>query len=344
MTEKKPNPKLDENQQASNLPPAAPAAGEPVLSVGLLQASTPFDAAAVADVVRRHIEPRTIEVSDGERKCQVLLLPKSDNDGNVCITPHAVKPFLDLYATAPERREGKAVLTELDSFIAHVERFKDEDSVIFAHRDPKAPHLLAVLDYHEKGSDGAPRYGKHRSVYHFPISDEWAAWSAKNGQWMGQADFAEFLENRIADVADPLEALETTKGVIEAMRCQAASPATLIDLARSMTVRVNSVVANAQNLASGESQIRYETSHQDASGAPLNVPGAFIICMPVFRSGAAYQIGARLRYRLAKQEAKIVWSFDLYRMAETFDHAFKEACERAATETELPLLFGSPEA
>ena len=303
----------------------------------LLKVEGALDARGVADVVRKHIEPRTLEITDGTRTQQVLVVP----DGLKTLD---VKPFLDKYATAPERRKGTAVLTDLESFIAHVKaRFADDDGAIFAHQgSARAPRagVLAVFDYHRMSAEGAPRS---------------ASTVRSTGPALGRVDglvrherevddpgtFAEFLENRIADVADPLDALETTKKVVEAMRCTTASPARLIDLARGLTVRIDSVVANQQNLASGESVLRFDTSHKDESGAPLEVPGAFIICVPVFRCGAAYQLGARLRYRV--KDGRVTWSYDLYRSAETFEHAFQEACSRATKETELPLYYGAPE-
>src|SRR5207237_2152960 len=128
-------------------------------------------------------------------------------------------------------------------------------------------------------------------------SDEWKAWTASNGKQMSQADFAAFLEDRVVDVTDPSSALDTVRKVMEALLCTFASPSRLLDLARGLTVRINSVVVSAQNLKSGESVLRFETTHADERGAPLEIPGAFLVTLPVFRGNEAYQLAARLRYR-----------------------------------------------
>lgn len=76
-------------------------------------------------------------------------------------------------------------------------------------------------------------------------------------------------------------------------------------------------------------------------GAPLAIPFAFLLAIPVFRSGAVYQVPARLRYRV--RDAGVTWSFNLYRPERCLDDAFREACERAQKETSLSLFLGSPE-
>lgn len=255
---------------------------------------------------------------------------------------HEIKPFLDEYLTAPERRKGTASLDDIESFIAHVKRFADEDSAVFADRaTPMKPALEAVLDYHRKTADGAPRFGEHRARYDFPLSEEWVAWTTKNGKAMSQADFAAFLENRVVDLdGDPGPAALTFAGKVA---CDFASPSRLIALSRGLGVREDARVVNAQVLSSGESQMVFETSHQtyDKDGNSITVPGAFLVAIPVFRRGAPYQIPAKLRYR--KQEAKIVWWFELHRVDSVFDHAFEEACGLVREGTELPLFLGRPE-
>lgn len=293
----------------------------------------PTEASAVANIVTRLTKPALVVLEPNEdpaKAIKVLVGPGGD--------VISIKKFVDEYRTGPERRKGTTTLHDLSSFVQFVMRFQDQGSAIFADRINATPLLTAVLDY-SQGNGAAPRFGEHRAVYPFPLSDEWKAWTSLNAKPMGQAAFAEFLEGRIADVIDPLSALETTKELMESLLCKFASPARLMDLARSLTVRVESTVANQQNLSSGESVLRYDTVHTDERGAPLDVPGAFLISVPVFRSDVRYQLAARLRYRV--KEGKVTWWFELYRSAETFDHAFSQACLFASAQTSLPLFMGA---
>lgn len=297
------------------------------------------EAEAVAEIVRAGLKPTsfTLKGPEHEHTAHVMVLP----DGAGGFSVESVKPYLDEYLVAPERRTGTAQLTELDSLIAHANRFKDVDSALFADPSPAAPSLTAVLNYHCVGPSGAPRFGNHRGVYTFPLSDEWRAWLASSGRKLSQGDFAAWLEDHVLDVANPDDAGDASKALAATLGCTFASPSRLLELSRGLSVRVGAKVQNAINTATGEVAMQFASEHQDERGAPLKVPTAFLLAIPVFRGGALYQVAARLRYRI--DGGAIAWSFDLHRPERFFDHAFREACDRAKDGTGLPLFFGSPE-
>jgi hypothetical protein len=252
--------------------------------------------------------------------------------------------LFDEYQTAPRFRGGEAELTNIDSLIEHVNRFKDADSALFAWDSRESPSITAVLNYNRAGAEAAPRWGHHRSNHAFPLSDEWQAWTKTDGQIFRMAEFAAFLEDRIIDVLEVIpgeDSLpEDLQRFINICGGKVATPNRLVELSRGLHVNENSVVKEAINLASGEGQIVFEAAHTDGQGMPLQVPGLFLIGIPVFKHGPIYRLAARLRYR---KEGGIKFWFELWRADRAFDHAFAEACERVRVETELPLLFGRPE-
>lgn len=264
---------------------------------------------------------------------------------------------IERWRQRPRMREGTATLLSLDALIDHVNRFKDEQTVIFANNDRSAPTMTAVLDYHPAGGIHTvnPRFGKHRSHYAFPLSDEWKAWNGANAKPMKMAAFAEFLEERIVDViglirgedevSEELQKYINACGGVDTI----ADPAKLMELARGLHVHEDSVVTEAVRLSSGEGQVSFEVTHRDASGNKLVVPNLFLIAIPIFKNGISesagnpfYRIAARLRYR--KTGEGIVFWYDLWRLDRSFDHAFNEACQRVVAETDLPLFLGKPEA
>lgn len=257
------------------------------------------------------------------------------------LTLHSLKEHLDEYRTRPERREGVAELRTEASFIDHANRFKDADSALFADPNPGAPSLTSVLNYHRQGATADPRFGDHRGVYRFPLSKEWKAWQALNEKPMTQEAFASFLEDRIVDVADPREAGAKANEFLKLLGGSFADAARLMDLSRGLTIYVAASATKVVNLASGEGQITYTEEHHNAGGVKLDIPRAFLIGLPVFHGGTAYQVAVRLRYRL--KENHLTWSYSLHRTDVVFDHAFEEACKRAADATGLPLFVGSPE-
>lgn len=257
---------------------------------------------------------------------------------------HVINPReFDMYRARPPRREGAATHTRLDSFIDHVNRFKGENSAVFAVDNMTGPKLTAIFDYHSAGYSSDAENLRHRAVYSFPLSDEWKAWSEADGKAMSMADFAAFLEDHIVDVTAEKPKSDAAKDFLSKSGGNLASPSKLIEIARGLQVNEASTLREARNLSSGEAEVVFQSEHLDASGNKLVLPNAFMICIPIFaRATVLDQILARFRYR--KQNGGIVFWFDLWRPDLVFEHAFSEACAQVKTETGLPLFVGTPEA
>lgn len=261
---------------------------------------------------------------------------------NNTVLPIAASAFDD-YRTRPTRRTGTASVGDLDSFIAHVERFKDTDTLIFASDDRHSPSLTAVLDYHRTGAEGDPRFGTHRTKFSFPLSDEWRAWTGQNKKPMKMADFAAFLEDRIIDVLDDTSDLpDEMQRFVKAIGGNIASPTKLMEISVGLKINEKSAVAETVNLSSGEGEISFVAQHTDAAGKPLKVPNLFLVGIPVFKNGPAWRIAVRLRYR--KADGGLVFWYELWRHESVFDAAIKEALDRVRSETKLAVLLGTPEA
>lgn len=289
------------------------------------------EADAIVAVMERLYAPHTIDL---ERDGGVVFAPPG-------LVPHSMKRFRDELAVRPDRRTGTAKLTTLDSFCDHVNRFKNDDSAVFADEGTagRPPRLVGVLNYHEGGPDGLPEFGDHRAVYEFPVSDAWQAWTGIRE--LSQADFAELLEDRLDDVADPGALPDRTKELVGALGLTLATPAELLKLSRGLALRVESKVRQAQNLSTGETELAYEETHRDEHGGKMRVPGGFALLVSVFQSGPLYPVLVRLRYRA--RGGSITWKPVLHRPEACFADAFGEACETAREKTALPLFFGTPE-
>lgn len=279
---------------------------------------------AVARIVRNHIRPEVVTVK-GQKGCpdtEVLVLP----DGHGGLKAHSVKPFLDPYRDKPERRNGTAKLTDLDSLIGHVTRFKDAGSALFAIDNRDAPAIVAVIDYHPEGAESDPRFGTHRARYDFPISDEWEAWRGVDGRALNQIDFAEFLEDRIVDVMAPPQFLTASNApedepdedadkrlldLVSKIGGKVCGPSRLMELAKGLRIHDQQTVKEAVNTTTGEVQIQFEAEHRDDNGKPIQVPNLFLLAIPVFRTGALYRVPVRLRYRL--RAGRITWSLQMHR-------------------------------
>lgn len=257
-------------------------------------------------------------------------------------TPEArsLRRLLEEYRLFPDRKRGQAVAQTLASFVELANRHKTADSAIFADMDWQKPALTAVIDYHQATSGGRANNGKHRIHYAFPLSDEWKKWTEMNGTPMSQKDFAWFLEDRVAELASPDAHEQVT---LEAQFATAiATPAQLVELSRGLAVHVDQRVKASVTLSSGEGQIAFEETHNDAAtGKPLKVPGLFILNIAPFFMGDTTRIPVRLRYR--PLDGKIMWFFQIYRPDQYITQHVRDVLAEARDRTKLPVFEGTPE-
>jgi hypothetical protein len=289
------------------------------------------EAQAVFEQAQAMLQGDRVDLGDGRF---AMVLPKGRE-------LHSVKSLIDEYRTAPERKAGTAVLREPASFVEHVNRMKDEHSVLFACADRDKPSVTAVYDYHQV--DGTPRFGRHRAHYPFPLSDEWTAWMSRNGarNIMDQETFAEFIEDRMMDLAPPAAAGERTRAYVSAIECELATPAQVANLSRELSIRVEQNLVQQVRLGSGEAQMVFREEHKDVNGAAVKVPGAFLIQIPIFSAGLLAVLPVRLRYRATGTAVR--WFYELALVDELFKLAIDEEIKKIQAGVELPIFIGSPE-
>lgn len=257
----------------------------------------------------------------------------------------SLKNVIEGFRPLPERHKGTSSHKTAQSFIEHVNRFKDKDaSVIFASPGSPGsnPQIRCVYNYQTKDKTNWRDYA---ATFSCDLSDEWKAWQKHNGSAMSQIDFALLVENRIDDIMPDQDLAAPDNATIAQLSTllgySIAWKTRMLELSRGIAINESSKARQIVNLASGEGQIEYVNDHNDSTGQRLKVPGLFMICIPVFRDGPLWRIPVRLRYRLS--EGKIAWIYEIYRGDKVFDSAFDEVCQDIVSHTELPMFVGSPE-
>ncbi|MCG6115060.1 MAG: YfdQ family protein [Mesorhizobium sp.] len=247
--------------------------------------------------------------------------------------------LLEEYRVHPARKRGTAEAQTFDAFCEMTNRHKTDHSAIFADATWTKPSFTAVIDYHEAANGGQADFCQHRIRYDFPLSDEWRAWIAKNGEAMSQQDFAWFLEDRVAELAAPTDVEKVQ--LEHQFQTTVATPAQVVELSRGLTVAVAASVKAHTTLQSGEGSIQFDESHNDGAGQKLKVPGIFILDIAPFFMGETIRVPVRLRYRV--REGKVMWFYQIYRpdlaITEHVRHRLFDARDRTA----LPAYEGKPE-
>jgi hypothetical protein len=271
----------------------------------------------------------------GDGLPEQVLLAVDARSGNI----KALKDQIEAYRQGPKRRTGKASATTLDSFIDLLKRHAtDTETAVFASTTYPALELTAVVNYHTTGKVAG--HTDHRISYAFPITPEMKAWLQKNGESFSQGEFAEWLDEHCADLAEAEEGEKLQYEVLFKERF--ADPARLIELSRDLEISVGGKVKQNIRLASGERSLVFEETHSDSNGQPISIPGLFMLSIPAWVDGVPVRIPARLRYRVRGGE--ISWSYQLYRPDIALRDQVKKDLETVAENTGLPVFEGKPEA
>lgn len=300
--------------------------------------------AGLAHVLKSTVEPRLVDIGG----VQAALVPHG-------VDLRSVKPLLAEYAPRPDRREGTATLTTLDSFVRWTMRHRDDGSVIYACDDIARPSLTAIIDHDIAGGElpnaNPARFGRFRGHYAFPFSVEWKKWSAVSGKGMDAAAFAAFFEERIIDVAPPPLAVlgdgseesairdpEILK-LVATLGKKLATPTDLVRLTRGVEINVDQTAKVSINRDTGEHFVEY--SEVNGSGTErLKPPNLFLIAIPVVSGGAPFLIAVHLRYRA--NGGKITWTLELHEPERVVESVFLAALTAVEATTGTAPLRGQP--
>jgi uncharacterized protein YfdQ (DUF2303 family) len=301
--------------------------------------ASPLDAHAIELIQKLAVEAAAPDIHDIDTRGLGDGLPEAvpvgfDRTGQKFVS---LKALIEEHRIQPARRKGTASVETLKSFVDLVNRHKDAQSALFGKTSWPEPRLTAVLNY--DAADAEARFGDHRVVYAFPLTDEFKAWVGGNGKLMSQADFAAFLEEHAAELAAPYDADKSNYEPL--FRETFATPSEMLSLSRELEVFVESRAKQGIRLQSGERVVEFAEEHQNAKGEKVVIPGIFMVSVPAFVDGSNVRIPARLRYRIAGGDIK--WFYQLYRWESFLREEVEHALADAAKETGLPAFEGAPE-
>lgn len=305
--------------------------------------------------------PNIMKVTDRVTGIEFPIASVPNGEGGWHIS--SVKNLAAEYHPRPERRTGYAIHKDINSFNEWVNRFKDEETTIFAEIDPTGATLTgqtlrAIIDYHEHGpenidspKDSRARHCQFGAVYPFPWSLELQAWHKISGKAMTQVELAEFIERHIDDVIlPPVKVkngeLDRTTGddaidrVITRPDMTLATPADLLALAKGISVFSEAKAEQRYNHSTGEVSLGFSTQHKSEN---FKVPNFMLLSMPVF-VGMAQPVlmGCHIRYRV--REEKVTWSLELHRVDRVIKHAVNETLALVDAETGVHIYIGHPKA
>lgn len=294
--------------------------------------------ASLIEAMEKYYRPHPISLKNSEGKEVVVVAAPNE------IEIHSMQHILDASLMKPVRLRGTSRHETLDSFVEHVNAFKDAArTVIFATHENG--QLTAVYNYHTLEETS---FNDHRAQYQMVVSKEWRRWSEQDGKTMTQAQFAAFIEDNALDLIVPptdgsKDADKAIMGLAKTLNSKYASPSQMMELARGIKIHESASASAAYDMQTGDMVIEYATTSTPRSkdGNKLTPPGMFLLGIPVVMNGAAYRVSARLRYRM--QDGKVVWFYQIYKPEKYLKDAFDDICVQAKEKTDTPLYHGQSE-
>jgi uncharacterized protein YfdQ (DUF2303 family) len=248
------------------------------------------------------------EILKTEAGREYLVLPNGSHQD--VTEPNAIP------ATLPDHIKQSVVLQTVDSLVDYGNRFKTENTVLFA--DIAANTIVASIDYHAPAAAG---HLGHKATLTLPFSVEWKTWSDIDGKLMEQIEFARFLEENAGDVVAP-------------------TGAELLDACRDLQARRKVNFTKAVRTSSDNESFEYtdETTATTKKG-DVEIPSKFQLQIPVYFGGAVTDLFAFLRWRLVEGEG-LKLGVRLHRAEHVRQAVFKQIVTDAAERTGCPSVFG----
>lgn len=225
---------------------------------------------------------------------------------------------------APTRIQAQPQMIESGSFIDYVNRFKSEDTLIFAGVSDTGANLVAILDYHTEGLE--PAYCAHRVTFQTIPTKEWSDWMAANTKRMDQVAFATWLEENYPLITDP-------------------SGAVLLELVQTLIGKSDVRYNSAIRLKSGSSKLDFEEDvtlrgTSTTKEGEVELPQVITAGIAPFQGTEKYEVKARLKYRIESRKLQL-W-FETIAQHRIVRDAILGIVKEIAEKTKIIPLIGRP--
>lgn len=267
-------------------------------------------AETIAELTRAGINPQIIASKDGR---EFLILPEG-------MSKHDVPDEHGLKRTMPSYLKQAVTLQTVDSLVDYVNRFKSDDTLLFA--DITANAIVGMLDFHSSGdSSHAPKVARadHRATMTLPFSEEWKLWTGIDKQLKDQLTFARFIEENAAEVTAP--------------------PAgELLDAVRDLQAHRKVNFTKAVRTASDNENFEYSVENSATTKGDIELPTKFQLKLPVYFGEPPTELYAFLRWKL--DDGNLTLGIALHRSEHVRQAVFKQIVLAVGDRTKCPVVFG----
>jgi uncharacterized protein YfdQ (DUF2303 family) len=229
----------------------------------------------------------------------------------------------------PARKKGTVTMHDADSFIEYINRHKEpEFTTIYCdadYRESKIDFKCIFNDHGRHVEESETQNWKDLTAKYTPeFSEEWDRWIEKNKVSLSQLSMALFIEENLQDIA-AVDGYPTGQQLLE--------------MATSFQANQDMRFKSAIRLQNGGVNMSFVNDDDNQTLAQMKLFEKIAIGIPVFWSGDAYQITARLRYRV--KEGHLIFWYELIRNDKVLEDATKNMINKIKIATGVPFFFGT---
>jgi uncharacterized protein YfdQ (DUF2303 family) len=233
-----------------------------------------------------------------------------------------INEVLERLEDAPKRAKGTVAPQTVDDLVRYAQRHDSEASTTL-WVDEDGQQVTAVINDHP--ADGAA-WGDHRAHLRLRLTPEWRRWTAKDGQFLSQEDFAEHIELGLPEIVQP-------------------DGATMLEIAQSIEGSKSADFKAGHRLQDGNVAIEYveTTSAKAGQRGDLEIPARFTLAIAPFLGEEPRPLVARFRYRIRGE--KLVLGYLLERQELVVRESIDAIGDRLASQFgEHRVFVGTPRA
>ncbi len=232
---------------------------------------------------------------------------------------HEISTEIEKRQPNPNRKRGTAHLKDLSSLLAYMED-QGAAAPAYVYADPDNRKITAVFNDHRAGDAG---WRDHRAEFKAEFTPEFAKWLNKDKDQFGQTEFAEFIEDNMADITEP-------------------AATSLLEMPTTIHPNTHITFSRATRRKNGHGQLQYSEGIDARAGAngAMEIPKEFSLGLRIFKNGDGYKLKARLKYRLHSGQVKF-W-FELDRPERSIEDAFAGYVATVREKSGYQVLLGTP--
>lgn len=196
---------------------------------------------------------------------------------------------IEKLAPHPRRKRGKVQLTAPGSFIDYLGRHAQAGATT-VYVNPDTGTFTGVIDDHSAGEAG---WAEHRAAYALKATRAWAAWQSLSTKMVGQEEFADFLEDRLGEIAEP-------------------DGAVLFDVVTNLRVNTHVAFRSAVQRSSGRVKLAYEEDGDQGGGkaGDIAIPETITVQCVAYEGMEEVRVTARFRFRVGPSGAFFGYDLD----------------------------------